>query len=203
MLLESSPNLIAITGPGVADCMDCPVTLPYLPKLKYLVVNNMMRCISQIGHEDNRTPLLDHVHIQLGHFPSSNHWVHLLSVQGARLTSVSLDIRLSQYTNTSSEYLSKFTKFCPNLSYLEICINDWSFFPRLELFPTVERFGIHVQACNTGVDTICKALATIQLAICQGHSAHEPRYIRTVRLFRKREERLEPSGRSHISSRGL
>jgi hypothetical protein len=158
-LLESSPNLLAITGRGVGECIGCPVTLPHLPKLKYLVVNSIMRC-DHIGHEDDRTPNLDHIHTQQNLL--SNDWAHLLSIQSARLISVSLDLRLSHDTNTSSEYLSKFTKFCPNLSYLEICINNWVLFPRLELLPPVERFGIHIQACNTGVDAICKALATIQ-----------------------------------------
>jgi len=113
-----------------------------------------------IGHEDDRTPLLDHIHIQQG--PHSSHWVHLLSAQGARLTSVSLDLRSSEDPKNCSEYLSKFTKFCPNLSYLEICIHNWFSFPRLELLPPVEHFGIHVQPHNTSVDTICKTLATIQ-----------------------------------------
>jgi hypothetical protein len=159
-LLESSPNLTAITGAGVGDCTGCPVTLPYLPKLKCLAVNSNIERCDHIRHEDDRTPLLDHIHIQKG--PISSHWVHLLSAQGARVTSISLDLRLSQDPKNCSEYLSKFTKFCPNLSYLEICIDNWFSFPRLELLPPVERFGIHVQACNTGVDTICKTLATIQ-----------------------------------------
>lgn len=159
-LIESSPNLIAITGAGVGDCIDCPVTLPYLPKLKYLAVNGEMGRCDHNGHKDGQTPLLDHIYIRQGLI--SNHWVHLLSVQGARLTSVSLDLRLSEDPKNCSEYLSKFTKFCPNLSYLEICIDNWSSFPRLELLPPVERFGIHVQACNTSVDAICETLATIQ-----------------------------------------
>jgi hypothetical protein len=163
-LLESSPNLIAITGAGVGDCLGCPVTLPYLPKLKYLAVNSTTRRCDNIGHEDDRTPLLDHIHIRQGVL--SDHWVHLLSVQGARLTSVSLDLRSSQEPEKCSEYLSRFTEFCPNLSYLEICIDNWFSFPQLELLPPVERLGIHVQARKTirmtSVDTICKALATIQ-----------------------------------------
>ncbi|KAF8499114.1 hypothetical protein F5888DRAFT_144332 [Russula emetica] len=159
-LLESSPHLIAITGTDVGDCIGCPVTLPYLPKLKYIAVNSKMGRCDQIGHENDRTPLLDHIHIRQG--PLSNHWVHLLSVQGARLTSVSLDLRL-QDPKDCSEYLSKFTKFCPNLSYLEVCIDNWLSFPRLEIPPPVERFGIHVvQGRDTSVDTICKTLATIQ-----------------------------------------
>jgi len=156
-LLESSPNLTTITGPGVGDCIGCPVTLPYIPKLKYLAVNSKGLC-DHIGHEDDRTPLLDHIHIR--QVLLSNHWVHLLSVQGARLTSVSLDLRLGL---NCSEYLSKFAKFCPNLSYLEICIDDWVDFPRLESLPPVERFGIHVhEARNSCVDLICKTIATIQ-----------------------------------------
>ena len=158
--LASSPNLIAITGAGVGDCIGCPATLPYLPKLNYLVINcDMGRC-DHIGHEDDRTPLLDHIHIRQS--PLSNHWVHLLSVRGARLTSISLDLRSSPDSENCSEYLSKFTKFCPNLSYLEICIDNWVSFPRLESLPPVERFGIHVQSECISVDTICKALATIQ-----------------------------------------
>jgi hypothetical protein len=157
--LESSPNLIAITGAGVGDCIGCPVTLPYLPKLKYLVVNSIGRC-DHTGLEDDRTPLLDHIHIRLGLL--SNDWLHLLSVQGARLTSVSLDLRLSHIHKNFSEYLSQFTKFCPNLSYLEICIDNWVSFPQLESLPPVESLGILVQARNTSVDTICETLATIQ-----------------------------------------
>ncbi len=159
-LLESSPNLIAITGAGVGDCTGCPVALPYLPKLKHLAVNSTTGHCDQIGHEDDRTPLLDHIHIRRGLI--MNQWVHLLSVQGARLTSISLDLRLSQDPKYSSEYLSKFTQFCPNLSYLEICIDNWLSFPWLESLPPVERFGIYVQARNTSVDTICQTLATIQ-----------------------------------------
>ncbi|KAN0121513.1 hypothetical protein V8E52_003409 [Russula decolorans] len=159
-LLESSPNLIAISGAGAGDCIGCPVALPYLPKLKYLAVNSEMEHCDHIGHEDDRTPLLDHIHIRQG--PLSSHWVHLLSAQGTRLTSVSLDLRSSEDPKNCSEYLSKFAKFCPNLSYLEICINNWVYFPQLELLPPVERFGIHVWARNTSVDTICKTLATIQ-----------------------------------------
>jgi hypothetical protein len=161
-LLESSPNLIAITGAGVGDCIGCPVTLPYLPKLRYLAVNSKMGRCDHFGHEDDRTPLLDHIHIRQG--PLSSHWVHLLSVQGARLTSVSLDLRWDPPgpPKKCSEYLSKLTEFCPNISYLEICIDNWISFPRLDLLPPVERFGIHVQACKSSVDTICKTLATIQ-----------------------------------------
>lgn len=163
-LLESSPNLIAITGAEIGDCLGCPVTLPYLPKLKYLAVNSTMRRCDKIGHEDDRTPLLDHIHIRQGIL--CDHWVHLLSVQGARLTSVSLDLRLYQASEKCSEYMSRFTDFCPNLSYLEVCIDTWFFFPRLELPPSVECLGIHVQARKIipmiSVDTICKALATIQ-----------------------------------------
>lgn len=165
-LLESSPNLTTIAGHNVGDCIDCPVTLPYLPKLRYLAVNSKMGLCDHpiFGHEDSRTPLLDHIHFRQG--PLSSHWVHLLSVQGARLASVSLDLHLSQDppdpSINCSEYLSKITKFCPNLPYLEICIDNWVSFPRLELPPPVERLGIYVRTYNSSVDTICKTLATIQ-----------------------------------------
>ena len=159
-LLASSPNLIAITGAGAGDCIGCPATLPNLPKLKYLAVNSKMGRCDHIGHEDNQTPLLDYIHIRQS--PLSNHWVHLLSVQGSRLTSVSLDFRLSQDPKNCREYFSKLAEFCPNLSYLEICIDNWLSFPWLESFPPVERFGIRVQARNTCVATIYKTLATIQ-----------------------------------------
>ena len=159
-LLKSSPNLIAITGADVGDCIGCPVTLPYLPKLKYLVVNDRMEHCDEIRHEDDRTPLLDHIHIHEG--PLSSHWVHLLSSQGARLTSISLDLRFPEHLKNCSEYLSKFTKFCPNLSYLEIYIDNWLLFPRLEMLPPVERFGLHAETDDTSVETICKKLATIQ-----------------------------------------
>lgn len=165
-LLESSPNLTTIAGSDVGNCIDCPVTLPYLPKLSYLAVNSKVGLCDHpiFGHEDSRTPLLDHIHIRQG--PLSNHWVHLLSVQGAKLASVSLDLCLSQDppdpSINYSEYLSKITKFCPNLSYLEIRIDNWVSFPRIELPPPVERFGIHVRTYKSSVDTICKTLATIQ-----------------------------------------
>jgi hypothetical protein len=158
-LLESTPNLVAITGAGVADSIGCPVALPYLPKLKYLAVNSERHC-HHIGHEDNRTPSLDHIHIRLTRL--SNYYAHLLPVQGARITSVSLDFRLSADPKNCSDCLSMLTSFCHNLSYLEICIHNWPSFPRLEPLPPVERLGIRVQLVNISVAALCKTLATIQ-----------------------------------------
>jgi hypothetical protein len=157
-LLGSTPNLVAITGAGVGDSIGCPVTLPHLPKLKYLALNSKGYCHG--GHEDNRTPFLDHIHIRLSRI--SNHYLHLLSVQGARITSVSLDLRLSVDPENCSDCLSILTSFCHNLSYLEICIDSWLSFPRLEPIPPIERLGIRVQVVNTSVAAICKTLASMQ-----------------------------------------
>ena len=52
-LLESTPNLVAIIGSGVEDSIGCPVALPYLPKLKYLVVNDVMGHCDRIDHKDD------------------------------------------------------------------------------------------------------------------------------------------------------
>jgi F-box-like len=159
-LLESTPNLVAITGAGVGDCIGCPVALPYLPKLKYLAVNDVMGYCDRNEHKDNRIPFLDHIHIR--QHLLSNYCVHLLSVQGARLTSVSLDLRLFEDPKNCSDHLSMLNNFCPNLSYLEICIDTWTSFPRLESLPPVERLGVRLHFNDTNVATICNILATIQ-----------------------------------------
>ncbi|KAF8480891.1 hypothetical protein DFH94DRAFT_736693 [Russula ochroleuca] len=156
-LLESTPNLVAIIGSGVRDTIGCPVALPYLPKLKYLVVNDVMGDCDRSKHEDNRTPFLDHIHIHLSYH--SDYFVHLLSAQGARLTSVSLDLRPS---NFASDWLSMLTSFCPNLSYLEICIFTWGGFPRLNTLPPIKRLGIRLHIGFTSVAVVCESLATIQ-----------------------------------------
>jgi hypothetical protein len=160
--LASAPNLAAITGAGVGDSIGCPVALPYLPKLKYLAVNSERHCHpGRVGHEeDDQTPFLDYIHIRLS--SRSNYYVHLLSVQGAKITSVSLDLRLSVDPKKCSDCLSMLTGFCHNLSYLEICIDSWLSFPRLEPLPPVERLGIRVHVFNTSVSAIFKSLATMQ-----------------------------------------
>ena len=159
-LLESTPNLVAITGAGVGDCIGCPVALPYLPKLKYLAINDVMGYCDRNEHEDNRTPFLDHIHIR--QHLLTNYCVHLLSVQGARLTSVSLDLRLFKDPKNCSDRLSMLNSFCPNLSYLEVCIDNWTSFPQLDPLPRVERLGVRVHFSDTNVATICNILATIQ-----------------------------------------
>jgi len=160
-LLESAPNLIAITGADVDNSIGCPAAFPHLPNLKYLDVNSWGATCGSIGHEDNRTPCLDHVHIRPS--PQSNYWEHLLSSQGARLTSVSLDLRFKLDSDNFSRNLSMLTKLCPNLSYLEICIDCWSSFPRLDYpLPPVEHLGVSLQDSNAEVVVICEKLKTIQ-----------------------------------------
>lgn len=161
-LLESAPNLVAISGAGVCDSLDCPAALPYLPKLKFLVVNNdQMRSCNRTEHENSLTPVLDHIHFRQSR--PSTYSMHLLSVQGSRLTSVSLDLRLfMDSTRVCSDWLSALTSFCHNLSYLEICIDNWSSFPRLEPPPPVDRLGVCLLIPRAGVAAICKSLATIQ-----------------------------------------
>jgi hypothetical protein len=159
-LVESAPNLIGITGPAVGGHIGCPAALPYLPKLKYLAVNSEMEQCNCAGHKDNRTPSLDHVHLRPSQF--SNFWVHLLSALGARLTSVSLDLRLAVDSQSCFDCLSMLTNVCYNLSYLEICIESWHSFPRLDPLPPVEHLGISVQVGCVAVASICETLATIQ-----------------------------------------
>lgn len=165
-LLESAPNLIAIVGGGCADHLRCPAAFPYLPKLKYLTVNNEAGQCGSTMHKDNRLPSLEHVHIRASH---SDFWLHLLSAQGSRLVSVSLDLRDRE---NCSDCLSRLTGLCPNLSRLEILINDWHCFPRADWFPSVEYLGIRIQSGILVVADICKTLATIQL-----------RSLRVVRLM--------------------
>ena len=157
-LLESTPNLVAIIGSRVKDSIGCPVALPYLPKLKSLVVNDVMGHCDRIEHKDDRTPFLDHIHVHLSDY--SDYFARLLSVQGARLTSVSLDLR-SANPNLSSDCLSMLTSFCPNLSYLEICIGTWGRFPRFDHLPPIERLGIRLYTGLTSVASVCESLATI------------------------------------------
>ena len=158
-LLEAAPNLVAITGAAVGSLIGCPAALPYLPKLKYLVVNSEVDQCNCAGHKVHPTPSLDYVDIRPSLF--SNLWVHLLSAQGAKLTSVFLDLRLVVDSEGCSNCLSMLTDFCPNLSYVEICVDSWGSFPRLDPLPPVEHLGIRVQAGNIAVASICESLATI------------------------------------------
>jgi len=158
-LLEAAPNLVAITGAAVGSQIGCPAALPYLPKLKYLAVNSEMDECNCAGHKVHPTPSLDYVHIRPSLF--SNLWVHLLSAQGTKLTSVSLDLRLVVDPESCSNCLSMLTNVCHNLSYLEICLDSWRSFPRLDPLPPVEQLGIRVQADNIAVTSICEILATI------------------------------------------
>ena len=160
-LLESAPNLVAISGAGIGDSIGCPAALPCLPKLKFLVVNDhQIRRCERVEHEDNRTPVLDHVHFRQSR--PSTYCAHLLSAQGARLTSVSLDLRLLGNPKICSDWLSLLAVLCHNLSYLEICIDGWPSLPRLEPLPPVERLGLRFLASNNNLADICKSLATIQ-----------------------------------------
>ncbi|KAH9964516.1 hypothetical protein BC827DRAFT_1265789 [Russula dissimulans] len=156
--LESAPNLVAITGASVRSNIGCPAALPHLPNLKYLDVNSGVG-MCDTDHEDNRTPCLDHVHIRPSRI--SNHWKHLLSSQGATLTSVSLDLRFE--SDNFSPCLTMLTEHCPDLSYLEICINTWTSFPQLDgPLPPVEHLGISLQNGNMDAVVICEKLKTIQ-----------------------------------------
>ncbi|KAI0252668.1 hypothetical protein BJV78DRAFT_328600 [Lactifluus subvellereus] len=160
-LLESAPNLVAIVGASCADHLRCPAAFPYLPKLKYLTINNEVgQCDSTI-HKDNRLPSLEHVHIRPSH--SSNFWLHLLSAQGSRLVSVSLDLHLMVDHENCPDCLSTLTTLCPNLSRLEILISDWDCFPRPDWFPSVDYLGICTLFGILKVTDLCKKLATIQL----------------------------------------
>jgi hypothetical protein len=159
-LLEAAPNLVAITGAAVGSHIGCPTALPYLPKLKYLAVNSETGQCNFVGHKDNQTPSLDHVHLRPSRF--SNFWVHLLSLQGASLTSVTLDFRLTGESENGFDCLSMLTNVCHNLSYLEICVDSWRSFPRLDPLPPVEHLGISVQVGNIPVLVICETLATVQ-----------------------------------------
>jgi hypothetical protein len=160
-LLESAPNLVAIVGGGCVDLISCPATLPYLPKLKHLTVNNEVGQCDDAVHPDNRTPSLERVHIRPSRY--SNFWLHLLSKQGSTLTSVSLDLRVPADPDNCNDCLSMLGRLCPNLSHLEIFINDWLCFPRADWFPPVEYLGVRILFGILKVADICKTLATIQL----------------------------------------
>jgi hypothetical protein len=159
-LLEAAPNLVAITGAAVGSHIGCPAALPYLPRLKYLTVNSETGQCNLVTHKDNQTPSLDHVHLRPS--LSSNFCVHLLSTQGARLTSVTLDFRLTGDFEDSFDVLSMLTTLCHNLSYIEICVDSWRSFPRLDPLPPVEHLGVSVQVGKIAVLAICETLATIQ-----------------------------------------
>ncbi|KAF8480892.1 hypothetical protein DFH94DRAFT_433985 [Russula ochroleuca] len=216
-LLESTPNLVAITGASVGDTIGCPVALPYLPKLKYLAVNDVMGYCDRNGHEDNRTPVLEYIHIRQHHL--TNYCAHLLSAQGARLRTVSLDLRLTGDPNCSDR-LSMLNNFCPNLSHLEISIDDWASFPRLEPLPPVERLGVRLRFGNSDVATICNILATIQsssLEVVQlmnpgmferfasdnVESAWEPLVFRTFRVVDCDGRKLGPPGPRAMNQKGV
>ncbi|KAI9512306.1 hypothetical protein F5148DRAFT_15869 [Russula earlei] len=159
-LLESTPNLVAVTGAGVGSHIGCPASLPHLPHLKYLDVNSETGQCDLAEHETNRTPSLDHVLIRPS--PYSNLWAHLLSSQGPKLTSISLDLRSSVDSENCSNCLSLIINLCHSLSRLEICIGSWHYFPRLDPLPPVEHLAISVQDSNIEVATICEKLATIR-----------------------------------------
>ena len=213
-LLESAPNLIAISGAGVGDSIGCPAAFPCLPKLKFLVVNDQIRRCERTEHEDSRTPVLDHVHVRQSR-PSS-YCAHLLTAQGARLKSVSLDLRLFGDPKMCSDWLSLLTVSCHNLSYLEICVDGWPSLPRLEPLPPVERLGLRLPVTNHNVADICKSLATIQLSTLKivqlmdpgifewftsprsdnVESAWNPLVYRTFRIVDCDERELGPPGKS-------
>ena len=220
-LLEAAPNLVAITGAAVGSQIGCPAALPYLPKLRYLAVNNEMDRCNCAGHKVHPTPSLDYVHIR----PSllSNFWEHLLSAQGAKLTSVLLDLRMVVDSEGCSNCLSMLTKVCHNLSYLEICIDSWRSFPCLDPLPPVEHLGISVQAGNIAAASICEILATISsptLKVVHLKDAHviewlesplsdnmesawSPLVDRTFRVVDCHGQELGPPGRSPYAHRRL
>jgi F-box-like len=160
-LLELAPNLAAVVGSGCTDLINCPVALPYLPKLTHLTVTNEVGQCDSSMHQDNRIPSLEHVHIRPS--PSSNFWLHLLSAQGPGLTSISLDLRVTEAPENRSDCLSMLSSLCPNLSRLEIFIDDWHSFPRADWFPSIEYLDIRILFGISTVADICKTLATIQL----------------------------------------
>lgn len=161
-LLESAPNLVIIAGAGASGCIGCPAALPNLPDLKYLSINNERGHCDSTGHEDNRTPSLDHLHILPSR--SSNFWVHLLSAQGARLTSVSLDLRYRFYLDMEDccNCLSMLGSLCPNLTHLKIAVESWPSFSKLDPIPSVQQLGISLKVGKTAVAAICEALGTIR-----------------------------------------
>ncbi|KAI0005418.1 hypothetical protein BJV74DRAFT_792688 [Russula compacta] len=82
----------------------------------------------------------------------------------ARLTSVSLDLRYRFYLDMEDccNCLSMLASLCPNLTYLEIAVESWPSFSKLDPLPSVEQLGISLKAGKTAVAAICEALATIR-----------------------------------------
>ncbi|KAI0307522.1 hypothetical protein B0F90DRAFT_19161 [Multifurca ochricompacta] len=160
-LLESAPNLVAIVSSCNTGHLGCPVALPYLPKLKYLTVNHEAGHCDSICHEDGHTPSLDRVHIRPSR--SSNFWTHLLSSQGLIITSVSLDLRITSELENHSHCLYMLSSLCPNLSCLEIFINDWHDFPKRDVLPSIEHLGVSLLFGTVKVADMCETLACIQL----------------------------------------
>ncbi|KAI0271592.1 hypothetical protein BC834DRAFT_451765 [Gloeopeniophorella convolvens] len=160
-LLASAPNLVAIVGGGGIGHIGCPLSLPHLPKLKYLTVNREAELCDGTRHRANDVPLLDHVHIQPSR--SSNLWQHLLAVQGPSLTYVSLDLLVTMDPEDNVDCLRMLGDLCPNLTRLEILISDWNWFPRPDRLPPVEHLGIHVLFSSTKITPMCETLASIQM----------------------------------------
>ncbi|KAH9075754.1 hypothetical protein EDB83DRAFT_1815619 [Lactarius deliciosus] len=160
-LLESTHNLVALIG---ADYIGCPAALPSLPKLKYLAVSGEAVHCGGIGHKDDPTPSLDHVHF--GPIRSSTSWMHLLSAWGPKLTSASLDLRIPVVSTPPPtdhfDYSQTLGNLCPNISCLEIFIINWHCFPQLDWLPSVEDLNIHIIFSGVTVTDMCKALAGIQ-----------------------------------------
>ncbi|KAF8272333.1 hypothetical protein EI94DRAFT_1718423 [Lactarius quietus] len=161
-LLESTTSLVAIIGVGHVGC---PVTLPYLPKLKYLAIGSEAVHCDGTEHNGDSTPPLDHAHF--GPIRSSTSLMHFLSAWGPKLTSISLDLRTPVEPTSPPKNLFNFPQkigsLCPNISHLEIFLTSWHGFPQCDWLPSIEYLSIHLDFSGATVTNICETLAGIQL----------------------------------------
>ncbi|KAH9982183.1 hypothetical protein BGW80DRAFT_10198 [Lactifluus volemus] len=149
-LLESAPNLVAIVGSDCSSNITCPVTLPHLPKLKYLTAHNTVGECDSGMHQSNHTPSLEHVHINPTRY--SNVWSHLLEAQGSTLTFVSLDLRVGNRADFDDyPRLPDLCRLCPGLSCLDVLISNWKLLPADRLPPiNVSVFEQHAAPPTSG-----------------------------------------------------
>ena len=158
-LLESTPNLVALIG---GRYIGCPVALPYLPNLRYLAISSEAAGCDSAKHKGDQTPSLDHVH-----FGSSTSLVHFLSARGTKLTSISLDLRTPvEPTPPPLNHLDCpqiLRNLCPNISHLEIFINNWHHFTLSDWPSSIEYLSIHLVFSGVSVADICTALAGIHI----------------------------------------
>lgn len=161
-LLESTPNLVALIG-GVGY-IECPVALPYLPKLKYLAISSGGVHCDGNEHKGDQTPALDQVHF--GPIRSSTSLIHFASALGPKLIFVSLDLRLP--IEPTPPPMSLFScpqilgNLCPNVSHLEMFITSWHGITECDWFPSIEYLGVHFNFHSATVTDICKTLAGLQ-----------------------------------------